>query len=87
MNALKDIEGFSENLELLRKAWEEFNVPQCGFCQSGQLISATALLDKKPNPTDDDINEAMSGNICRCGTYVRIKKAIHKAVELKNKSL
>lgn len=80
------IEGQSENLEFLRKAWEEFNVPQCGYCQSGQLISATGLLDNTEKPTDDDIDQAMSGNICRCGTYVRIKKAIHRAVELKNQA-
>ncbi len=78
------IEGTSENLEFLRKAWHEGNVPQCGYCQSGQLIAATALLDQISNPTDQEIEDAMSSNICRCGTYVRIKKAIHKAVALKN---
>lgn len=78
------IEGSSENLEFLRKSWNEGNVPQCGYCQSGQLIAATALLDKIENPTDEDIDSAMSDNICRCGTYSRIRKAIHKAVELKN---
>ena len=78
------IEGESENLNHLREAWVDGNVPQCGYCQSGQLIAATALLDSNPNPSDEDINTAMSGNICRCGTYPRIKKAIHKAVELKN---
>lgn len=78
------IEGSSENLEFLRKAWNDGNVPQCGYCQSGQLIAATALLDKVENPTDADIDTAMSSNICRCGTYSRIRKAIHKAVELKN---
>ncbi|MBL4904925.1 MAG: (2Fe-2S)-binding protein [Flavobacteriaceae bacterium] len=78
------IEGDSENLNYLREAWVDGNVPQCGYCQSGQLIAATALLDSNPNPTDEDINTAMSGNICRCGTYPRIKKAINKAVELKN---
>ena len=77
------IEGSSPNLEFLRQAWKEFNVPQCGYCQSGQLISATALLDSNDAPTDEDIDNAMSGNICRCGTYVRIRKAIHKAVELR----
>lgn len=80
------IEGTSVNLEFLRKAWEEGNVPQCGYCQSGQLIAATSLLDKIENPTDKDIDDAMSGNICRCGTYVRIKKAIYKAVALKNEN-
>lgn len=78
------IEGTSKNLEYLRKAWEEINVPQCGYCQSGQLIAAAGLLDKIENPTDQDINNTMNGNICRCGTYVRIKKAINKALELKN---
>ncbi len=81
------IEGTSTNLEFLRKAWNDGNVPQCGYCQSGQLIAATSLLDKVENPTDKDIDDAMSGNICRCGTYSRIRKAIHKAVELKNESL
>lgn len=78
------IEGKTNNLEYLRAAWTEINVPQCGYCQSGQLIAATALLDSNPNPTDEDIDIAMSGNICRCGTYPRIRKAIHKAVKLKN---
>ena len=81
------IEGSSDNLEYLREAWNEVNVPQCGYCQSGQLIAATALLNKNTNPTDDDINNAMSDNICRCGTYVRIRKAIHKAVELRNEDV
>lgn len=79
------IEGKTDNLEILRKAWSEINVPQCGYCQSGQLIAASALLDDNPNPTDEDIDAAMSGNICRCGTYPRIRKAIHTAVKLKNK--
>lgn len=78
------IEGSSENLEVLREAWNDGNVHQCGYCQSGQLIAATALLDKIESPTDKDIDDAMSSNICRCGTYSRIRKAIHKAVELKN---
>ncbi|NCT09977.1 MAG: (2Fe-2S)-binding protein [Flavobacteriia bacterium] len=78
------IEGTSENLEFLRKAWHKENVPQCGYCQSGQLIAATALLDQISHPTDQEIDDAMSSNICRCGTYARIKKAIHEAVALKN---
>lgn len=78
------IEGNSENLQLLQESWMELNVPQCGFCQPGQLIAATALLDKNENPTDKDIEDAMIGNICRCGTYQRIKSAIHRTVELKN---
>jgi isoquinoline 1-oxidoreductase alpha subunit len=80
------IEGNSDNLGFLREAWNEGNVPQCGYCQSGQLIAATALLDSNENPTDEDIDVAMSGNICRCGTYTRIRTAIHKAVELKTKA-
>ena len=78
------IEGTSGNLEILRETWQEGNVPQCGYCQSGQLIAATFLLENNANPTDEDIDNAMSGNICRCGTYPRIKKAIHSAVKLKN---
>ena len=78
------IEGASKNLDFLREAWNDGNVPQCGYCQSGQLIAATSLLDKNDKPTDKDIDDAMSGNICRCGTYTRIRKAIHKAIELKN---
>jgi len=60
----------------------EEDVPQCGYCQSGQIMSAVALLSKKPNPTDTDIDDAMSGNICRCGTYQRIRKAIHRAASM-----
>jgi aerobic-type carbon monoxide dehydrogenase small subunit (CoxS/CutS family) len=63
----------------VQKAWIEEDVPQCGYCQSGQIMSAVALLRKKPKPTDADIDDAMSGNICRCGTYQRIRKAIHRA--------
>ena len=78
------IEGTTENLEILRESWQEGNVPQCGYCQSGQLIAATFLLENNTNPTDEDIDNAMSGNICRCGTYTRIRKAIHLAVATKN---
>ena len=63
----------------VQAAWRELDVPQCGYCQSGQIMSATALLAAKPNPTDADIDRAMNGNICRCGTYPRIRAAIHKA--------
>ena len=77
------IEGESKNLQLLQESWMELNVPQCGFCQPGQLIAATALLDKVENPTDKQIDDAMIGNICRCGTYQRIKNAIKRTVELK----
>ncbi|WPV01159.1 (2Fe-2S)-binding protein [Mucilaginibacter sp. cycad4] len=77
------IEGLSElNDHPLQIAWAEFDVPQCGYCQSGQLMSAAVLLRENPNPTDQDIDDAMSGNICRCGTYPRIRSAIHKAAEL-----
>jgi len=81
------IEGTSKTLEFLREAWNEVNVPQCGYCQSGQLIAATSLLDQINNPSDEEIDTAMSNNICRCGTYTRIKKAIHKAAALKNTSV
>ena len=80
------IEGESENLQLLQKSWVEDNVAQCGFCQPGQLIAATSLLDKNENPSEKEIENAMVGNICRCGTYERIKKAIHKTVELKKQN-
>ena len=77
------IEGLSPyGAHPLQRAWVELSVPQCGYCQSGQLMSAAALLAKKPDPTDDDIDAAMSGNICRCGTYNRIRAAIHRAAEL-----
>ncbi len=65
----------------IQKAWLDLDVVQCGYCQSGQIMSASALLAKNPNPTDRDIDEAMSGNICRCGTYVRIRKAIKQAAK------
>lgn len=74
------IEGLSaDGSHPVQVAWRELNVPQCGYCQSGQIMSAVALLDKNPKPTDEDIDNAMSGNICRCGTYTRIRAAIHKA--------
>jgi isoquinoline 1-oxidoreductase alpha subunit len=77
------IEGLSANLtHPLQRAWIELDVPQCGYCQSGQIMSAAILLAENPKPTDKDIDEAMGGNICRCGTYPRIRKAIHKAAEL-----
>jgi isoquinoline 1-oxidoreductase alpha subunit len=63
----------------LKQAWEDCDVPQCGYCQAGQLMSAAALLRDNPNPTDAQIDEAMAGNLCRCGTYVRIRKAIKQA--------
>jgi aerobic-type carbon monoxide dehydrogenase small subunit (CoxS/CutS family) len=74
------IEGISSTeLHPVQKAWMEENVPQCGFCQAGQIMSAVALIEKNPSPTDADIESAMSGNICRCGTYERIRKAIRRA--------
>lgn len=74
------IEGISNGeLHPVQKAWIEEDVPQCGYCQVGQIMSAVALLDLNPNPSDSDIDSAMSGNICRCGTYVRIRKAIKRA--------
>jgi isoquinoline 1-oxidoreductase alpha subunit len=77
------IEGLSPDLSHpLQKAWIEIDVPQCGYCQSGQLMSAAVLLAKIPKPTDEDIDEAMAGNICRCGTYPRIRSAIHRAAEI-----
>ena len=78
------IEGLSvSNSHPVQKAWVEVDVPQCGFCQSGQIMSAVALLNAKPKPTDADIDSAMAGNICRCGTYQRIRAAIHRAAALK----
>ena len=80
------IEGLSEkNNHPLQLAWQEIDVPQCGYCHSGQLMSAAVLLRENPNPTDQDIDAAMAGNICRCGTYLRIRKAIHLAAEIQRK--
>lgn len=77
------IEGLSDdNNHPVQKAWLEIDVPQCGYCHSGQIMSAAVLLKEKPEPTDQDIDDAMAGNICRCGTYLRIRKAIHLAAEL-----
>jgi aerobic-type carbon monoxide dehydrogenase small subunit (CoxS/CutS family) len=69
----------------VQKAWLEIDVPQCGYCQSGQIMSAAALLKGNPKPSDADIDAAMSGNICRCGTYPRIRRAIRRAAELLDK--
>ena len=80
------IEGLAENNDHpVQQAWTEVDVPQCGYCHSGQIMSAAVLLKENPNPTDEDIDLAMAGNICRCGTYSRIRKAIHVAAEI-NKS-
>jgi isoquinoline 1-oxidoreductase subunit alpha len=78
------IEGLSTDLSHpLQKAWMEIDVPQCGYCQSGQIMSAAVLLAENSQPTDADIDDAMTGNICRCGTYQRIREAIHRAAEMK----
>jgi aerobic-type carbon monoxide dehydrogenase small subunit (CoxS/CutS family) len=78
------IEGLSnDRSHPVQKAWIELDVPQCGYCQSGQIMSAAALLAKNPKPSDTDIDEAMSGNLCRCGTYQRIRAAIHLAADQK----
>jgi aerobic-type carbon monoxide dehydrogenase small subunit (CoxS/CutS family) len=83
--AITTIEGLSDDGDHpVQVAWRELNVPQCGYCQSGQIMSAVALLEDNPKPSDADIDRAMSGNICRCGTYTRIRAAIHKAAEAKS---
>jgi len=81
--AVTTIEGLGQQgIHPLQQAWIEANAPQCGYCQSGQIMSAAALLATNPQPSDADIDGAMSGNICRCGTYPRIRRAIHRAAEL-----
>ena len=78
------IEGLSpDSTHAVQQAWVEGQVPQCGYCQSGQIMAAVALLDRNANPSDADIDAAMQGNICRCGTYQRIRAAIHRAAEMK----
>jgi len=78
------IEGLADGgrLHPLQQAWLDESVPQCGYCQAGQIMSAAALLSENPQPDDDAIDDAMSGNLCRCGTYGRIRRAIHRAVEV-----
>ena len=77
------VEGLSPaGTHALQRAWEELDVPQCGYCQAGQLMSAAALLARTPEPTDAEIDAAMNGNLCRCATYLRIRRAIHRAAEL-----
>ena len=84
--SITTIEGLSlDRSHAVQRAWLEIDVPQCGYCQSGQIMSAAALLAANPKPSDADIDAAMSGNICRCGTYPRIRKAIHRAAELLEK--
>lgn len=78
------IEGLSaDGSHPVQQAWVELQVPQCGYCQSGQIMSAVALLESKPQPTDAEIDQAMNGNICRCGTYQRVRAAIHRVAEAK----
>lgn len=78
------IEGLSDNnSHPIQNAWEKLQVPQCGYCQSGQILTAVSLLDKNPEPGDEEINDAMSSVLCRCGTYPRIKKAIKLAIKMK----
>jgi isoquinoline 1-oxidoreductase alpha subunit len=81
---ITSIEGLSAKSDHpVQKAWVELDVPQCGYCQSGQIMAAAALLARKANPTDADIDTAMAGNICRCGTYQRIRSGIHRAAQIK----
>ena len=85
--SITTIEGLSKDRSHpVQQAWIELDVPQCGYCQSGQIMSASALLATKPKPSDADIDAAMAGNICRCGTYQRIRAAIHRAAELKGEA-
>lgn len=80
--AITTIEGLSaDSTHPVQQAWEAVDVPQCGYCQPGQILAAVALLARTPHPTDADIDKAMSGNLCRCGTYPRIRQAIHRAAE------
>ena len=82
------IEGLSQNgNHPLQKAWLDLDVAQCGYCQAGQIMSAAVLLKENKNPTDEDIDAAMAGNICRCGTYLRIREAIHAAADLQRKGV
>lgn len=81
------IEGLSANSDHpIQRAWREVDVPQCGYCQSGQIMSASAMLAKNPHPTDEEIDAAMAGNICRCGTYQQIREAVHRAIALHGKA-
>ncbi|MDE3063187.1 MAG: (2Fe-2S)-binding protein [Acidobacteriota bacterium] len=79
-SSITTLEGLSKDgTHPVQKAWDELDVPQCGYCQSGQMMSAVALLGRTPKPTDEEIDTAMRGNLCRCGTYPRIREAIHRA--------
>lgn len=82
-SAITTIEGLSQNADHpVQKAWIEHDVPQCGYCQAGQIMTAAALLQQNPNPSDEEIENAMNGNICRCGTYLRIKAAVKTAAQI-----
>lgn len=81
--AITTIEGLSpDGSHPLQRAWDELDVPQCGYCQAGQIMSAAALLARKPKPTDADIDAAMNGNACRCATYLRLRQAVHRAADM-----
>jgi isoquinoline 1-oxidoreductase alpha subunit len=81
--SIRTIESVSDNNDHpVQQAWQELTVPQCGYCQSGQIMSAVALLEKSSDPSNNEIDKAMAGNICRCGTYPRIRAAIHRAAEI-----
>jgi aerobic-type carbon monoxide dehydrogenase small subunit (CoxS/CutS family) len=85
--SITTIEGLStDNSHPVQRAWIEEQVPQCGYCQSGQIMQAVALLKERPNPTDQDIDEVMSGILCRCGTYQRIRKAIKRAAQIEEQT-
>jgi isoquinoline 1-oxidoreductase alpha subunit len=82
--SITTIEGLSaDGKDPVQQAWNEVDVPQCGYCQAGQIMTAKALLDRTPDPSDEQVDAAMSNNLCRCGTYPRIRKAIHRAAELR----
>ena len=82
------IEGLAQNNDHpVQQAWQDIDVPQCGYCHSGQIMAAAVLLRENPNPSEADIDDGMAGNICRCGTYPRIRKAIHAAAELQRKGI
>jgi len=86
--AVTTIEGLSvDGSHPVQQAWMELDVPQCGYCQAGQMMSASALLASNPKPSDADIDKAMNGNLCRCGTYLRIRQAIHKAATIASSSV
>ncbi|GAA0711787.1 (2Fe-2S)-binding protein [Dokdonella soli] len=85
--AITTIEGLSKDgTHPVQRAWQEVDVVQCGYCQSGQVMAAAALIKRKPEPSDADIDAAMAGNLCRCGTYQRIRLAVHRAAELSKES-